>query len=108
MIIIRIIIVLFFVFICLFQRKIPTNTCIIYFSIKKRIDQLNVDQLKRPTKYSVSSGRVHQLITRVTVSAISIQSRLLLFPDRTDHRPPLRLLFVCLIVCFCFILLMVK
>ena len=31
-------ILLFFVFTCLFQRRIPTNACIIYFSIKRWSD----------------------------------------------------------------------
>ena len=87
----------------------PTNACVIYLSIKGWSDskicktEFSILKLKiaRPTKYD-SSGRAHQLMTKVTVSSISIQSLLLWLPGRTDQvTPPITVnifVFVLLIV----------
>ena len=59
-------------------------------------------KIRRPIKYSDSAGRVHQLMTRVTVSRISIKLFLLWLPSRTDQVPrPTYVIFVCLYL-FCF------
>ena len=106
----------YFLVICLFQRTMLTNTCIIYFSIKRWSDSkiwkiyFSILKLKfrRPIKYSDWSGRAHQLMPRATVSGISIQSFLLWLLSRTDQFPPLTTVntfsFFCLFVglfCWC-------
>ena len=58
-------------------------------------------KIRRPVKYSDSSSRTHQLMTRADVLGISLQSFLLLLFSRTDQvLPPttvnIYFLFVCL------------
>ena len=94
-------------FICLPQRRMPTNARI-FISLLKHEVTVNLKDLKdfstltlkigRPIKYSNSSGMTHQLITRATVSGISIQSFLLWFHGRADQVPPPTTIFVCLFV----------
>ena len=86
----------FFGFICLFKRRMLINAGIIFFFLKSwsysTIWKIWCSFLKlkirRPIKYSDSSDRVHQLITRATVLGISIQSFMLWLPSRTDQFPP--------------------
>ena len=93
----------FFSFICLFHcHFMPTNAYMVNFSIKRLSDSKILKiwfcilklKIRRPIKYSDPSGRVHQLMIRVTVLGISIQSFLLRVTSRIRfHRPPLGIYF---------------
>ena len=59
-------------------------------------------KIKGPIKYSKSSGS-HQLMTKATVSGISLQAFLLCFTNRDDWVPPTTTVnFVCLSFFFVF------
>ena len=86
-------ILLFFDFVCLFQRRMRSNACVIYFSIKRwRDSKMKV----RRIAYNDSSSSSHHLMTRTTDLGLQYSYPISDSPAELirSHRPSLWILLL--------------